>query len=335
MPTSEIRSLGELVVSLLGLLTVLGLVFLLLQSLSRKPPQQPAPQKRAPRPLPRAHDDRLVAGDRRVGLSDTRRAARPGRSADADLVPVAAFGSASEANAVRDRLRAAGIASFLVGENAVREERSPLPGIELHVRQPDAEAALALLDEAAPPPLDEPETVQIPREKAGDLVTVATFDSLIEAQLAQARLETAGLRSQLADAQLIAMDWVLSNAVGGIKLQVLGVDAPAALRALAEPADTPLPENFDDLPDDEYDEPPNEREVAAERTAKAAILGLLLWPVQFYTALLLLGVWSSPLPLRPEYRGKAVAAACLALPFVVVMLLPVALVLWFLVAPRA
>jgi hypothetical protein len=68
----------------------------------------------------------------------------------------------------------------------------------------------------------------------GELVTVATFNDPLEAQLARGKLESAGVRSTLADDNLVAMDWYYTNAVGGVKLQVMPADMPAAREALAE-----------------------------------------------------------------------------------------------------
>jgi hypothetical protein len=64
------------------------------------------------------------------------------------------------------------------------------------------------------------------------LVTVATFTSPWEAQLARARLESEGIVAMIADENLIRMDWMISAAVGGVKLQVGEADAHAAVEAL-------------------------------------------------------------------------------------------------------
>ena len=46
-------------------------------------------------------------------------------------------------------------------------------------------------------------------------------------------VEAAGIRVYLADEQTIAMDWLLSNAIGGIKLQVAERDLERAREVLA------------------------------------------------------------------------------------------------------
>jgi hypothetical protein len=328
--------LADFLVSILMLMTVLGVVFLLVRSFTPsasvpEPEPEPTRQERtASREIRSGEkkEDRLVSGERQVGLTATRGEARRAETAEPDLVPVAAFSSPAEANVARDRLRAAGIVAVLVGETALRTERSTAPGVEVHVREADTEAALAILDELATEPVSglvAESDVVVPREKAGDLVTVATFDSPVEAQLALAVLEQAGIRGILADDQLIAMDWALSNAVGGIKVQVLGVDAPAAVRALAEPREVsqeqaPSSEAIAATRSTEEDDPPGAREAMAERAAKGAMLGLLLWPVQFYVAWLLVQVFYSNQSLRPEYRRRAILAAIICIPLVAVML---------------
>ncbi len=60
------------------------------------------------------------------------------------------------------------------------------------------------------------------------LVTIAAVQMVAEADLIKSTLEEHGLEVYLADDNLIAMDWLLSNAVGGVKVQVAAKDAEAA-----------------------------------------------------------------------------------------------------------
>ncbi|HXO19966.1 MAG TPA: DUF2007 domain-containing protein [Thermoanaerobaculia bacterium] len=64
------------------------------------------------------------------------------------------------------------------------------------------------------------------------LVTIETFTSPWQAQLARARLEAEGIESMVADEHLVRMHWLFSNAVGGVKLQVRPEDAGRAVAAL-------------------------------------------------------------------------------------------------------
>ena len=53
-----------------------------------------------------------------------------------------------------------------------------------------------------------------------ELVTIRKFRDLPEALLAQGRLESAGIESFLADDNMVRMDWLISNLLGGVKLKV-------------------------------------------------------------------------------------------------------------------
>ncbi len=66
-----------------------------------------------------------------------------------------------------------------------------------------------------------------------ELVTVAVFDTLPKADLARSLLEQEGILCVLTDGNLVAMDWLLSNAVGGIKVQVPSSEADRAKEFLA------------------------------------------------------------------------------------------------------
>ena len=64
--------------------------------------------------------------------------------------------------------------------------------------------------------------------------TVATFDTIIDANIALGRLQTEGIVCWLADAHLVQTDILYSPAIGGIKLQVNDQDAEAARFILAQ-----------------------------------------------------------------------------------------------------
>lgn len=66
------------------------------------------------------------------------------------------------------------------------------------------------------------------------LITVATYNSPIEAHIFAGRLEAEGIQCILEDEHIIAANWLYSNAVGGVKLRVREVDAESASRLLAE-----------------------------------------------------------------------------------------------------
>jgi hypothetical protein len=65
-----------------------------------------------------------------------------------------------------------------------------------------------------------------------DLLTIRQFRDLPEALLAKSVLESAGIECFLGDYNLIRMDWLWSNLLGGIKLRVRQEDALVASRLL-------------------------------------------------------------------------------------------------------
>jgi hypothetical protein len=69
---------------------------------------------------------------------------------------------------------------------------------------------------------------------SGQLVTIATFDLPTKARIAQNVLEKAGIKAVVTDEAIVTMDWLLGNAVGWVKVQVLDEDAERAVAALEE-----------------------------------------------------------------------------------------------------
>ena len=66
------------------------------------------------------------------------------------------------------------------------------------------------------------------------LVTIEEYDKSYQAQVAVLALEQAGIHCYLQDETIVAMDWFIASAVGGIKLQVSMDDADQARNILAE-----------------------------------------------------------------------------------------------------
>jgi hypothetical protein len=135
------------------------------------------------------------------------------------------------------------------------------------------------------------------------LVTIATFDQPPKAQLARNALEEAGIPVVVNDETLVAMDWLLANAVGGVKVQVWEEDADRAVAVLESKlggAGRDRPDHLpDDEPDDRHDGPdrpapvathdeqepppaPGSREDYARRLVFTSILGLVIPFVAFY-----------------------------------------------------
>ena len=72
------------------------------------------------------------------------------------------------------------------------------------------------------------------------LVTLRRFRDVHEALLAKGKIESAGIECMLADDNLVRMDWLWSNAVGGLRLQARQEDVEDALAIL----DQPIPETL-------------------------------------------------------------------------------------------
>ncbi|MEP6923888.1 MAG: DUF2007 domain-containing protein [Pyrinomonadaceae bacterium] len=66
------------------------------------------------------------------------------------------------------------------------------------------------------------------------LIVIATANDLIEAAVLRGRLESAGIQAFLLDEGIVAAHGLLTNAVGGIKIQVEQTDAERALVIVQE-----------------------------------------------------------------------------------------------------
>ncbi|MCX6968174.1 MAG: DUF2007 domain-containing protein [Verrucomicrobia bacterium] len=60
------------------------------------------------------------------------------------------------------------------------------------------------------------------------MTTVATFSKVEEAHLLRMRLEDAGIPAHLRDENTIQIDWLYSNALGGVRVEVADADVDAA-----------------------------------------------------------------------------------------------------------
>ncbi len=72
----------------------------------------------------------------------------------------------------------------------------------------------------------------LPAPEFRDLLTIRQYRDLPQALLAKSVLESAGIECFLGDDNLIRMDWLWSNLLGGIKLRVRQEDALVASRLL-------------------------------------------------------------------------------------------------------
>lgn len=65
-------------------------------------------------------------------------------------------------------------------------------------------------------------------------ITIRRYRDLPEAMIAKSLLESAGIEGFLIDENVVRMDWLWSNAIGRVKLQVREEDADEAARILKE-----------------------------------------------------------------------------------------------------
>lgn len=137
------------------------------------------------------------------------------------------------------------------------------------------------------------------------LITVATFDNVVEAEIASGRLEAEGINTVLADVEAVSWAWHLGQAVGGIKVQVREDDVQRAFAVLGEVRAELQPKA--DTKQIESDE------ALANRACRAAMLGFMLFPLQIYSILLLIKLLSRERSgnLSPRARKRAAWALIL------------------------
>ncbi|WP_432822346.1 DUF2007 domain-containing protein [Trichloromonas sp.] len=142
---------------------------------------------------------------------------------------------------------------------------------------------------------------------ADRLVTLRSYTMPWQADLAGARLAAEGIPFFLKDANTVSINWLYSNALGGVKLQVLAADAERARTLLAEvAADPSLPEEGD-LPGC-----PRCRSRQLQKVVRGRIwalvawlfLGLpLLWPWRRLKCLSCGHVWSAHRGTFPDFHS--------------------------------
>jgi hypothetical protein len=168
----------------------------------------------------------------------------------------------------------------------------------------------------------------------GRLITLETYNNALQATLARNYLESAGVRCVLADEAAVTSGISgLTNAIGGIKLQVAEEDFDRACELLDEvdnrhrasestQSESTEPKPAADNQDTEDDEPPlNAREDNAERAFRAVLVGCMVIPLQLYATWVLLDVWQSDLPIRPAVLRKLYWAIGLHIPMLVLALI--------------
>ncbi|MGC4072780.1 MAG: DUF2007 domain-containing protein [Nibricoccus sp.] len=68
---------------------------------------------------------------------------------------------------------------------------------------------------------------------------VAAYSTPSEAHIARSRLESAGINAVVRDEFTVTFNWLYSNAVGGVKIEVIDEEEAAAREILGLPASEP------------------------------------------------------------------------------------------------
>ena len=120
--------------------------------------------------------------------------------------------------------------------------------------------------------------------------TLASFSKPQDAHLLVSRLEGSGVSAYVRDEHMVSLDWLASNAVGGVKVDVADEDFPRALEIMNEGVS------------------PQIRRVPGRRHKR----GRYVWLFLFSFAGLFLLVSAQTGPGGADYRLPLVAGAVLA-----------------------
>jgi hypothetical protein len=179
------------------------------------------------------------------------------------------------------------------------------------------------------------------RDTSQQFVTIAVAQDSVEANIIKNYLNDAGVQAFVADDEAISMDWLMANAIGGIKVQVAAVDADEAREALdlrSEAGEhgevwtstSPSASLERMTVDEEPETPVSDRAINANRAFRAAVFGLLFWPIELYAAYVLFKVYRS----RETLAGRPRTLAKMALLIVATAIVaPVLVSLVFLRSP--
>ena len=64
------------------------------------------------------------------------------------------------------------------------------------------------------------------------MTTIATFNKPEDAHLLRMRIEAGGIPAFIQDENLVQVDWLLANAIGGVRVQVADEDVAATRELL-------------------------------------------------------------------------------------------------------
>jgi hypothetical protein len=161
---------------------------------------------------------------------------------------------------------------------------------------------------------------------SNELVILQAYLSGFEANLARSQLAFAGIESVVLDELAVGTLLHMGPALGGVKLQVRQEDAEEALAVLREafapeesdvegPAPLPTPAQQEEFAREEAWEaelPP--QTLLMDRATRAAVYGLLLFPVQWWSLYLMGKRLAMPQKLTAQERGRMILLTIVNLP---------------------
>ncbi len=71
------------------------------------------------------------------------------------------------------------------------------------------------------------------------MITIARFSTPEQAHLFRLRLASGGVEAFILDEYMVQMDWLISNAIGGIRVQIAEEDLELSKQILQNPPDEP------------------------------------------------------------------------------------------------
>jgi len=142
--------------------------------------------------------------------------------------------------------------------------------------------------EPGDPPEEDAQEPAIPQEEFadvededGDLVTLRRFRDLPVALLSKGSLDSAGIDCVLVDDNIVRLDWLWSNSMGGVKLQVASDDVEPAEEILSQP----IPKHFEVSGVGDYEQPHCPKcgslDINFRENEPAAYVSLYFFPIPF------------------------------------------------------
>jgi len=169
--------------------------------------------------------------------------------------------------------------------------------------------------------------------------TIATFWNPNEAQLAKALIEAEGIQVVLMGYEAISTDWLLTNAIGGVQLQVpqdqvkkaaaiLEDSGPFGRRSLTESSGERMPQEEEEEEEEEHDSdgllgttkgqskhPTTETiEESIERFANTSVLCWLFFPLSLYAVWQLLCILFRSGEIDAYFKRKFFGAMVICMP---------------------